>query len=126
MVVGAATFHEQIASQYLAGDELPCADAKLLVPVKRSAEFAGIRKRVADQHHLDSWQEDDVHFFVFLLHPEAGAGADPANPPVAVFAMHPAYREPVSAVVVTPRSGGAEAEIQDLRVPGSVYTAPVA
>ena len=36
MVVGAATLHEQIASQYAAGDDLPCADAKLLIPIKRS------------------------------------------------------------------------------------------
>ena len=125
MVAGAATFHEQIASQFAAGDDLPCADAKLLVPVKRSAEFARIRKRVADHHHLDSWQEDDVHFFVFLLHPAPDSTADPANPPVAVFAMHADFADPISAVVVTPSQDGAAAEIQDLRLPDNVYTTPV-
>jgi hypothetical protein len=125
VVVGPATLHDQIASQYAAGDDLPCADVKLLVPLKRSAEFAAIRRRVADHHHLDSWQEDDLHFFVFQLRPAEGAAANGTEAPVAVFAMHPEFAAPVSAVVVTPSPGGAEAEIRDLRAPDNVYTAPV-
>ena len=137
MVVGPATLHDQIASQYAAGDDLPCADVKLLVPLKRSPEFAAIRRRVADPHHSDAWVEDGLHFFVYRLHPAEGAapGAPGANgsaprlsaarAPVAVFAMHPEFAAPVSAVVVTPSPGGAEAEIRDLRAPDNVYTAPV-
>ena len=96
------------------------------MPLKRSAEFATIRRRVADHHHLDSWQDDDLHFFVFLLHPAEGVEADPKNPPVAVFAMHPEIGMPLSAVIVTPKNGGVQAEVQDLREPETVYTAPIA
>jgi hypothetical protein len=124
-VVGAATLHNEIASQFAAGDDLPCADVKLLVPLKRSAEFAAIRRRVADHHHLDSWQDDDLHFFVFLLHPKEGVEADPKNPPVAVFAMHPEIDVPLSAVVVTPKDRGVQAEIQDINAPDEAYTAPI-
>ena len=96
------------------------------MPLKRSAEFAAIRRRMADHHYLDSWEDDDLHFFVFLLHPAEGVEADPKNPPVAVFAMHPEIEIPVSAVVVTPTDRGLQAEIQDIRQPESAYTAPVA
>jgi hypothetical protein len=107
------------------GEDLPCADVALLVPLKRSAAFARIRKRVADHHHLDSWQEDGLHFFVFQLHPEANDRARSAEPPVAVFALHPDTPAPVSAVVVTPGPGGTEAEIRDLLGEDSAYTMPV-
>jgi hypothetical protein len=96
------------------------------VPLKRSAEFAVIRRRVADHHHLDSWQEDGLHFFVFLLRPAEDTAAGEADPPVAVFTMHPELTIPLAAVVVTPRQDGAAAEIQDLHAPESVYTVPVA
>src|SRR5947207_2890597 len=99
--------HQRIASEYAIGDDLPCADVALLVPLKRSGEFAAIRRRVADHHHLDSWQEDGLHFFVFLLRPAVAAGASPADSPVAVFTMHPEYTAPVAAVVVTPSPDGA-------------------
>lgn len=108
------------------------------MPLKRSAEFGVIRKRVANHHHLDSWQEGDLHFFVFQLRsaeeatPAAaevvtanGAPRAPTEAPVAVFAMHPEVREPVSAVVVSPLPGGQEAEIRDLRKPDTAYTVPV-
>ncbi len=105
------------------GADLPCADVALLMPLKRSAAFARIRKRVADHHHLDSWQEDGLHFFVFGLHLAAG-GAAGAGAPVAVFALHPAAAGPVSAVVVTPGPGGAEAVVRDLLGTDSAYTMP--
>ena len=121
----------------MAAEELPCADVALLVPLKRSADFAAVRRRVADHHHRDSWLEDGLHFFVFQLHAAGGGaagagtnGAAPGRPaaqaPVAVFAMRPGSTTPHSAVVVTPSSDGAEAEIMDLREPDRVYTAPVA
>jgi hypothetical protein len=81
---------------------------------------------VADHHHLDSWQEDGFHFFVFQLRPPEGIPTGLADAPVAVFAMHPEIDIPVSAVVVTPKNGGVQAEVQDLREPEMVYTAPVA
>lgn len=125
-MVGATTIHSRVASEYAAGDDLPCADVTLLVPLKRSAEFARVRKRVADHHHLDSWYEDGLHFFVFLLRPEEGGGANGEDAPVAVFTMHPELTVPLAAVVVTPQANGAEAEIRDLREPDSAYTVPVA
>jgi hypothetical protein len=119
-----------------AADEPPCPDVKLLVPLKRSPEFAAIRRRVADPHHSDAWVEDGLHFFVFQLHPLEGArppqtngsapGSSRAQAPVAVFAMHPASSAVHSAVVVTPGPDGAQAEIMNLREPDSVYTAPIA
>jgi hypothetical protein len=39
--------------------------------------------------------------------------------------MHPDLSEPVSAVVVTPRADGQEAEIRDLRESHQAYTAPL-
>ncbi|HJZ49524.1 MAG TPA: hypothetical protein VKE41_20240 [Roseiflexaceae bacterium] len=118
--------HEQIASQYAPGDDLPCADAWLLAPLKKSPEYRALRPRVASPRAVDSWQDQGVHFFVFQLNPVDGAAAVPDDPPVVVFAMHPEEPAPVSAVVVTPRPGGEEAEVVDLRQPDSAYTAPYA
>jgi hypothetical protein len=120
------------------GEEQPCADVTLLVPLKRSAEFAAIRRRVADPHHSDAWVEDGLHFFVYQLHPVEDAGQAPpgangaapgrptAQAPVAVFAMDPASSTVHSAVVVTSGPDGAEAEVRDLRAPESAYTLPAA
>src|SRR5262249_14969832 len=115
--------HEQIASQYAPGDDLPCADAWLLAPLKKSPEYRAIRPRVASPRAVDSWPDEGVHFFVFRLNPVEGAAAAPDDPPVVVFAMHPEELAPVSAVVVTPKPGGEEAEVVDLREPRSAYTA---
>ena len=85
---------------------------------------------MADDHYIDSWQEDGLHFFVFQLAPVQralnghGYDAEP-EPPLAVFAMQPGSSSPVSAVVVTPLPGSAEAEIRDLREPESFYVAPI-
>jgi hypothetical protein len=108
--------------------EAPCADYALLVPLKRSRVYGAVRKRVADLRPADAWQQDGLHFFVFTLRPPdgapgtGGAGAGgagaPAEGPLAIFAMRPEAREPVSAVVVTPSAeGGADPEITDLRQP---------
>ena len=79
---------------------------------------------MANPRAVDAWQEEGLHFFVFQLLPADGAAAVPAEPPVAVFAMHPEEPAPVSAVVVTPSASGTEAEVMDLRRPESAYTAP--
>ena len=126
MVVGSATMHNQIASQYAPSDDLPCAAAWLLAPLKKSPEYRTIRPRVVSPQAIDSWQDEGVHFFVFQLNPVEGAAAVPDDPPVVVFAMHPEEPAPISVVVVTPKPGGEEAEVVDLRQAGSAYTAALA
>ncbi len=110
---------------------MPCADNALLAPLAGSKEFAAIRRDLAAEAPLDTWFEDGLHFFVFQLWPtdqppsENGAAIEA---PVAVFVMHPESSGPVSAVVVTPQPGGADAEIRDLAAPDSAdatYLAPV-
>jgi len=125
VVAGSATLHEQIASQYAPGDDLPCANTALLAPLKRSAEYRTIRPRVASPRAVDSWQDEGLHFFVFQLR-SANGDASIDDPPVAVFAMHLEQSALVSAVVVTPQVGGQDAEVMDLRQPGNSYRAPLA
>lgn len=100
---------------YGVSDGLPCADTKLLVALKRSRTYGRIRPRVADLRPIDSWQQDELHFFVFRLRPLDGA--DLPEPPLAVFAIHPAAAEPASAIVVSPCRDGTEAEIVSLLLP---------
>lgn len=59
-----------------------------------------------------------------MLTPADGVAVNPADPPVAVFTMHPEETAPISVVVVTPREGG-EAEVMNVREPEKVYTAPL-
>ena len=123
-MAGPATVHPRGADQDDLSADLPCADASLLVPLKRSREYGAIRKRVADLRPVDSWQEEQVHFFVFALRPEDNAPATP-EPPLAVFAMQRGSTEPVSAVVVTASPDGVQAEVRSLREPDTVYTMPL-
>jgi hypothetical protein len=117
--------HQIVAERLGVDENLPCADSALLVPLKRSKEYRAIRKRVADLHPADSWQQEGFHFFVFVLHAADGTNGVLLESPVVVFAMHPEEKDPVSAVVVTPTGDGAEAEIRSLRDPDSAYTAPI-
>jgi hypothetical protein len=96
----------------------------LLVPLKRSREYGAIRKRVADLRPVDSWQDDQFHFFGFALWPEENAPAT-SEAPLAVFAMQRESTEPLSAVVVTPSPDGVQAEVRSLREPDTVYTMPL-
>ena len=123
-MAGPATVHHRFADQYDVSADLPCADAALLIPLKRSREYGAIRKRVADLRPVDSWQEDQFHFFVFALRPEENAPAT-SEPPLAVFAMQRESTEPISAVVVTASPDGAQAEVRDLREPDTVYMMPL-
>ncbi|MBI3972690.1 MAG: hypothetical protein HY332_15540 [Chloroflexi bacterium] len=117
-----------------AGDQLPCADYELLVPLKRSREYGAIRKRVEDLKPADAWRHGGLHFFSFALkavdgidgtsgHAANGVpnplelSASASEPPVAVFAMYPGSKQPISAVVVSPTSDGKEPRIEDLRQP---------
>ena len=120
-MAGPATVQQRFADQYDVSADLPCADAALLIPLKRSREYGAIRKRVADLRPVDSWQEDQVHFFVYALRPEESAPATP-EPPLAVFAMHRGSTEPVSAVIVMASPDGVQAEVRSLREPDTVYT----
>jgi hypothetical protein len=117
--------HAHILNQFSVDAAAPCADPKLPVPAKRSAEYRAIRSRVAHLLPIDSWQEDGLHFFVFRLRPAEDAPVADALAPLTVFAMHPTSVEPVSAVVVTPRAMGTEVEVRDLRAPDSAYTVPL-
>jgi len=123
-VAGPATVPQRFTDQYDVSADLACADAALLVPLKRSREYGAIRKRVADLRPVDSWQEDQFHFFVFALRLEENAPATP-EPPLAVFAMQWESTEPVSAVVVTASPDGVQAEVRSLREPDTVYTMPL-
>ncbi len=117
--------HQLVDERLEVEDNLPCADPTLLRPLKLSREYRAIRSRVADPHHVDSWQQEGFHFFVFALRAAEGADRMPSEAPVAVFTMYPGAKEPYSAVVVTPRGDGVEAEVTDLRELTSAYTAPI-
>jgi hypothetical protein len=116
--------HHLVEERLGVDDGLPCADQALLVPLKRSRAYHAVRRRVADQRPTDAWRQEGFHFFVFTLRPADGA-AGPAEPPLAVFAMHLDAKGPVSAVVVTPGPDDAGAEVRDLREPERAYTVPV-
>ena len=123
-MAGPANLHQHVADPYDVSADLPCADAALLVPLKRSREYGAIRKRVADLRPVDSWQDDQFHYFVFAVRPAENAPAT-SEAPVAVFAMHAESTGPVSAVVVTPGPDGVQAEVRDLREPDNVYMMPL-
>jgi peroxiredoxin/uncharacterized membrane protein YphA (DoxX/SURF4 family) len=98
--------------------DLTSADAQLLAPLKLSPEYRKLQDRGSQPSLADSWQEDDLHFFVFL--PEEMNGTESAAAaPTAVFVMRPGVEEPVSAVIVTPKDGG-EPDIVSLRPPDQV------
>jgi Carboxypeptidase regulatory-like domain len=103
---------EGAAVTYDAGDALPCADAKLLVPLKRSRLYGSIRPRISELRPIDSWLQDGLHFFAFRLKPPSWALL--GDLPVAVFAMHPDSAEPLSGVVLTPSPNGGPPELTDL------------
>lgn len=120
MAVRATAAMSRLAAEYLDdNDGLPCADFKLLAPLKRSAEYRAIRPRVSEIKPLDAWQLDALHYFVFALKRPADAPAD-AGDPVALFIMgtDPA---PISALVIAPKPDGAQADVQDLRKPGAPF-----
>jgi hypothetical protein len=73
----------------------------------------------------DSWLDDGFHFFVFQLAPDPTPAGTAAAGGLAVFAMHPDQREPVSAVTVVPADTGSHAQVTDVRDPDNSYTAPL-
>jgi hypothetical protein len=124
VAAGSAVSRGSLADLYANADDLPCADFGLLGPLKRSPEYAGIRKRVADLKPVDAWQVNMLHYFVFQLRPSDEAPAD-AVTPFALFTMRWEDNEPVSAIVVTPSPSGDHAEVTNLREPKSTHTVPL-
>jgi hypothetical protein len=98
------------------------------VPLKRSAEFRALRRRLAGTapHPVyDSWLDDGFHFFVFVLASDGNGESATEQTNFAVFAMHPESPEPVSAIAVVPTESGVEAEITNMRPPWGSYIAPL-
>jgi hypothetical protein len=110
----------RVAGEYVdSSDGLPGADFSLLAPLKRSAEYGAIRGRVAELKPLDAWQLNDFHYFVFALRRADDAPAD-SEDPVALFAMNGESRL-AFALVFRPDAEGAQADVQDLRNPGTSF-----
>lgn len=85
-------------------------------------EYDQILWRVTDAHPTDSWNEDELHFFVFRLESD---NREATEPPMAVFAATSSPRELVSAVIVNPSADDETAEVVDIREPGMSYSAPL-
>ena len=122
MAARRATTTARLAGEYLdADDGFPCADFSLLVPLKRSREYATLRRRVADPKPLDAWQVDQLHYFVFELRPVRGADGLDATP-VALFVMASNGRAPTSVLLVGPGREAGKAQVTDLRRPDAPFT----
>ena len=105
---------------YNVADDLPCADFGLLGPLKRSPEYADIRKRVADPKPIDAWQAGTLHYFVFLLRPRE---EDPpeVSGSFVLFTMRWEDDDPVAAVVIMPSLDANEAKVIDIRKPEKTH-----
>jgi hypothetical protein len=113
--------HSAIVEDLAPGADLPCADSRFLVPLKRSPEFRALRPRLAGgaPHPVyDSWLDAGFHFFVFALD-----GADAGG--VAVFAMHSEADAPVSAITVVPTGVDGNAQVADLSGVTEPYVLPL-
>ncbi|MHB1413945.1 MAG: hypothetical protein ACYC1C_01740 [Chloroflexota bacterium] len=98
-------------------DSLPCPDFGLLGPLKRSPEYAVLRKRVADPKPLDAFLVNaEDHYFVFALKPGEGTAE---QAPCAMFKMRYDQDGPVIALVITPR-GADKVEAVDIRRPDTI------
>jgi hypothetical protein len=104
-----------------AAQNLPCADFGLLVPLKKSAVYGSVRRRVADPKPVDAWQAEELHYFLFELRP---ADNQPAagEPPYALFTMRAGSETPASASVISCVPGFDLVEVADLLEPDRKYT----
>jgi hypothetical protein len=116
VAAGSAVAGEPIVSLYDVADNLPCADFALLARLKRSPEYASIRKRVADPKPVDAWQLNMLNYFLFQLRPLEDVT------PFALFTMSWEHDGPLSALVITPDAEGKHAQVVNLRQPDSVQT----
>ena len=105
-----------------APEDLPCADFGLLGPLKRSGEYASLRKRVANPKPIDAWQDNTEHFFVFELRPIENATGRAS---FALFKMRWENDGPVLAVTVTPIADGKQAEVRSIAQPSNVHLVPL-
>jgi hypothetical protein len=122
LTAGSAVFAGRNFTLAEAADTLPCADFGLLVPLKRSPEYASIRNRVADPKPADAWQMDMIHYFLFQLKPEEDTPGVQA--PYALFTMRWEDNGPVSARVISADFTGGEVKVLDLR-DGTTSTIPI-
>jgi hypothetical protein len=88
------------------------------VPLKRSREYASIRKRVADPKPFDTWLASNDSYFVF----EMRSDEESPTPSVALFRMRWEDDGPVTAIIITPRAGTDEVDVHDLSRPGTTYS----
>lgn len=86
-------------------ETFPLPDFGLLGPLKRSHEYASIRRRVAEPMPIDAWQMDLLHYFIFQLRPDENAPAG-EDATYALFTMRWEDDGPVSALIITPDTGG--------------------
>jgi hypothetical protein len=116
VAAGSAVSGDPIVSLYDAADSLPCADFALLARLKRSPEYASIRKRVADAKPVDAWQLNMLNYFLFQLRPLKDVT------PFALFTMSWEHDRPISALLITPDAEGKHAQVVNLRQPDTVQT----
>ena len=117
-----------------------CPDYSLLVPLKRSAAYGAIRRRVADLRPVDGWQDGGQHYFVFRLRPhDSTNGVPPGSAAtasgeayesrraheevetLAVFVMVAGGLAPISAVTITAGVSDEEAQVVDLLQPAQAH-----
>jgi hypothetical protein len=102
-------------------DDLPCPDFGLLIPLKRSPEYAEVRRQVADRRPVDAFLVDEQdHYFVFVL---SAAGDAPA--PYALFKMRHGFAHPLLAVLVAPDPDGRSATVTPIGRPGESLRVPL-
>lgn len=68
--------------------------------MKRSPEYAAVRKGIADPKPVDAWQAHGLHYFVFQMAKVDGI----TEGPYALFTMRWEDERPVSAMIVTPNA----------------------
>ena len=108
-----------------ASEDLPCADFGLLGLLKRSLEYGAIRHRAVNRKPLDAWMMNGEHYFVFELLPSKDVAATTTATSFALFKMRWEDNGPVVALIITPSTDGAHAEVRDVRLPDNVHLVPL-
>jgi hypothetical protein len=98
--------------------------AALLKQLKDSPEYQELLPQLATSEPSESWQDENLHFFVFELMDQDGTITSEAEKRVVVITMRPAEASPVSVVVVSPGENGEEAQVRDMRQPQHEFTVP--
>lgn len=95
-------------------DAAPPADPALRCIVEGCAAYARLGPALVSLEPAESWQTDQLHYFLYRLHPPA-----PGRTPHALFIVHQDADTPLSAVVVTPGARGLPSSTLDLMRSGS-------